>query len=139
AIVEPLPEVHRLPAPHVVGALGPIDGRGDPQADPPVDAALAPGVLVVRLDDGHLVSQELRLSGAGVGDQGLGVGELQLEIIAQELAELTWVASVSARGPLNPSRKSSAYRTYLSRRYSGSFVSTEGSFCSSLRSCRASS
>ena len=40
--------------------------------------------------DGDLVAEEPRRAGAGVGDQRLGLGQLQLEVILQELGEATF-------------------------------------------------
>jgi hypothetical protein len=39
--------------------------------------------------DGDVVAEEPRRVGAGVGDQRLGLGQLELEVIAQELGEAT--------------------------------------------------
>ena len=39
---------------------------------------------------GDLVAEEPRRAGAGVGDQRLGLGQLELEILLQELSEATF-------------------------------------------------
>jgi len=39
---------------------------------------------------GDLVAEEPRRAGAGMGDQRLGLGQLELEILLQELSEATF-------------------------------------------------
>jgi len=48
---------------------------------------LASGDLSIVVLDGDLIAEEPRRLGAGVGDQRLGLGQLQLEILLQELGE----------------------------------------------------
>jgi hypothetical protein len=40
--------------------------------------------------DGDVVAEEPRRVAAGVGDRRLGLGQLQVEVIAQELSEATF-------------------------------------------------
>jgi hypothetical protein len=57
------------------------------QADGAVEASLAfgaPGCIVVHH---NVIAEKVRRLGAGVGDQGLGFGELQFEMLAQELSD----------------------------------------------------
>jgi hypothetical protein len=51
---------------------------------------LASGDLSIVVLDGDLIAEEPRRLGAGVGDQRLWLGQLQLEVIAQELGEATF-------------------------------------------------
>ena len=54
-------------------------------------ADLRPAVsLSVVVAHGDLVAEEPRRASAGVGDQRLGLGQLQLEVLLQELSEATF-------------------------------------------------
>src|SRR5665809_143811 len=61
--------------------------RGDTQQHLPVDRTAAPGELPIVLLDGDLVTEEPRRAGARVGDQGLVLRHLQLEILTQKRRE----------------------------------------------------
>ena len=67
------------PAP-VRGALGRDHVQGYPQRDPSVGRPAAVGEFRVAVLDGDLVAEEPRRAGAGVGDQGLGLVQLQGEL-----------------------------------------------------------
>ena len=54
---------------------------------PPLTALAASGELSVVVLDGDLVAEEPRRAGAGVGDQRLGLRQLQRELLVQELTE----------------------------------------------------
>jgi len=64
-----------------------ITSRWHAQPNQTVDRTTARGLFSVVVDDGDLVAEEPRRAGAGVGDQCLLLGQLQLEVIAQELGE----------------------------------------------------
>jgi hypothetical protein len=96
---------------HVSGAFGLDHVARHAQPDRAVGRTSASGDDVVGVLGGDLVAEEPRRAGAGVGDQRLCLGQLQLEVILQELSEATLISSASAFGPANPSRMSSAYLT----------------------------
>ena len=75
---------------HVPRALGRDHLRGHAQADHAVERPLASSDLSIVVLDGDLIAEEPRRTGAGVGDQRLLLGQLQLEVIAQELGEATF-------------------------------------------------
>jgi hypothetical protein len=60
------------------------------QPDRSVDRSAAVGDRPVVVLGGDLVAEEPRPAGAGVGDQRLCLGQLQLEFIVQELSEATF-------------------------------------------------
>jgi RNA-directed DNA polymerase len=68
---------------HVPGALGLDHIRRHAQPDSTVDRSAASGDPPVVMPDGDLVAEEPRRFRAGVGDHRLGLGQLQLEVIAQ--------------------------------------------------------
>ena len=72
---------------HVSRALGLDHLPGHAQPDPAVGHTSATGDHVVGVLGGDLIAEEPRRAGAGVGDQRLRFGQLQLEVIAQELSE----------------------------------------------------
>jgi len=63
---------------------------GHVQPDATVGRSAARGELPVVVPDGDLVAEEPRRVRAGVGDQRLGLGQLQLEVLLQELSEATF-------------------------------------------------
>ena len=71
------------PAP-VRDAFGPDHVQGYPQRDPSVGRPAAVGEFRVAVLDGDLIAEEPRRTGAGVGDQGLGLVQLQREGLPQE-------------------------------------------------------
>ena len=75
---------------HVSGAFGLDHVARDAQPDTAVGLASAVGDDLVGVLGGDLVAKEPRRAGAGVGDQRLGLGQLQLEILLQELSEATF-------------------------------------------------
>jgi hypothetical protein len=76
--------VRGFPARHVGGDFGFDHWQGHAEGDVAIDFAAATGELVVGVPDGDLVAEEPRRAGAGVGDQGLALGQFQLEVITQE-------------------------------------------------------
>jgi hypothetical protein len=77
-------------ASRVSGALGLDHLLGHAQPDPTVGRSAACGELLVGMLGGDLIAEEPRRVGAGVGDQRLVLGQLQLEVISQEPAEATF-------------------------------------------------
>ena len=75
---------------HVPRAFGRDHLPGHAQPDPAVDRPAASGELSVVVLDGDLVAEEPRRAGAGVGDQRLGLRQLQREFVVQELTEATF-------------------------------------------------
>jgi hypothetical protein len=66
-------------------------------------------VLVVGVHHHHLVAEEPGGLRPPVGDQGLGRGQLQLELLAQEPPGLVLDLLGLLPGPVKPSTQSSAY------------------------------
>jgi hypothetical protein len=75
---------------HVLGAFGFDHVHRHAQTDLAVDRPAARGLLPIVVLGRDLVAEEPRRTGAGVGDQRLVLGQLQLEILSQELAEATF-------------------------------------------------
>jgi hypothetical protein len=85
AVVDPLHQMDGFAVAQVFGAVGWQDMRWHPQADRAVDAALAALVmLVVRVQGVDVVAQKARVLCAGVGNDRLGVTQLQLEVLVKE-------------------------------------------------------
>jgi hypothetical protein len=80
--------VYRLTTTHVRRAFARYDILGDAQCDdavdvpPPVGAEAVVGMIVP-----HVVAEEVRHVIRGMGDQGLVLREVQLEISAQEVTQ----------------------------------------------------
>jgi hypothetical protein len=72
------------------GAFGLDHIGGHVQPDATVGRSAASGQSLVVVAHGDLVAEEPRRTGAGVGDQRLGLGQLQLEVLLQELSEATF-------------------------------------------------
>jgi hypothetical protein len=83
-------QVDRLATFHVGSALLEDEVRRKTEADPPIDRARAasPQASGVILEDRNLVAEESCDLGPCMRDQGLGFGEFQFEIFAQELPNL---------------------------------------------------
>ena len=96
---------------HVPGAFRLDHIGGHVQPDATVGRSAARGELAVVVPDGDLVAEEPRRAGAGMGDQRLGLGQLQLEVFLQELGEATFDLLGFGLRSVNPSRMSSAYLT----------------------------
>ena len=77
----PVPRFAVLP---VTGALGRDHLRRHPQRDFPVGRSLAAGEFRVAVPDGDVIAGEPRPLGAGVGDQGLVLVQLQSEGFPEE-------------------------------------------------------
>ena len=75
---------------HVPRAFGRDHLPGHAEPDPAVDRPVASGDLPVVVLDGDLVAEEPRRAGAGVGDQRLGLRQLQRELLVQEPSEATF-------------------------------------------------
>jgi hypothetical protein len=75
---------------HVPRAFGRDHLPGHAQPDPAVDRPAASGELSIVVLDDDLVAEEPRRAGAGVGDQRLGLRQLQREFVVQELTEATF-------------------------------------------------
>ena len=73
---------------HVAGVPLPDDGLWHVQADRAVDRPAAPGDLRIGVLGADLIAQEVRRLAGGVGDQRLGLGQFQLEFLAQERRDL---------------------------------------------------
>ncbi|MGH3276001.1 MAG: hypothetical protein ACRDNZ_16955, partial [Streptosporangiaceae bacterium] len=76
-----------FPALHIRGDFGPDHWQGHAEGDVAIDLAAATGELVVGVPDDDLVTEEPCRAGAGMGDQGLALGQFQLEVITQERGE----------------------------------------------------
>jgi hypothetical protein len=74
---------------HVSGAFGLDHLLRHTQPDSTVGRSATGGQLLVGVLGGDLVAEEPRRIGAGMGDQRLCLGQLQLEVIVQELGEAT--------------------------------------------------
>jgi hypothetical protein len=75
---------------HVSGAFGLDHFPGHAQPDRTVGRTAAACDHVVGVLGGDLVAEEPRRVGAGVGDQRLGLRQLQREFVVQELTEATF-------------------------------------------------
>jgi hypothetical protein len=73
---------------HVADASSPDDIPWHEQADCTIDRPTVPGDLRVSALRPDLVAEEPRHLAGGVSDQSRGFGQLQLELITQELADL---------------------------------------------------
>ncbi|MFD0746080.1 hypothetical protein ACFQ1L_32715 [Phytohabitans flavus] len=89
------------------GALAPDDVSRHEQADRGVDRPTMPGDLRIGVLCPDLVAEEPRRLAGGVGDQRLGFGQLELELLTQERPDLRLDLFGFVPGPANPSRKSS--------------------------------
>jgi len=92
----------------VGGTLGLDHIERHTQRNLSVDRTLAGGDLAVSVLDDDLVAEIPRRMTAGVGDQGLFGGQLQLELSPRNAASCSLIFSASAFGPMNPKRWSSA-------------------------------
>jgi len=81
--------VDRFTVREVGCAFAPKYVRGHPQTNHAVNGASSTGVLGVVLHDVHLVAKEARGLSSRVGDQRLGLGEFQFELLTQELTDLS--------------------------------------------------
>src|SRR5262249_43189157 len=86
AFLDPYGAVRGFAALEVGGGLGLHDVWGYSQSDSAIDRAPAPGDPGAVLGD-DVVVEESCGPGTGVGDQGLVLGQFQLEVIPQELGQ----------------------------------------------------
>jgi hypothetical protein len=90
---------------HIEGAPLPDNVPGHEQADLAVDHPAAPGDLRVGVLCPDLVAEEPRRLAGGVGDQGLGFGQFQRELLAQECPDLRLDFLCFALGTDEPEEK----------------------------------
>ncbi|HZY05915.1 MAG TPA: hypothetical protein VFF02_20680, partial [Anaeromyxobacteraceae bacterium] len=81
--------------------------RGHLQRHLPVEATVPPASLVL-LEGADVIAEESRVLRSRMGDQGLRLRQFQPELVVQELADPPLDRLGLPRGPMNPSRKSSA-------------------------------
>lgn len=84
---------------------------GHKQPDRAVDRPATPGDLGVGVLGFDLVAEEARRLAGGVGDQRLGLRQLQLQLLTQERGDPRLDLLGLVLGPANPSSQSSASRT----------------------------
>jgi hypothetical protein len=108
-IVEAFGPGSGLAAAEVGTTLRANDVRGDAQADLAIGrAAVMPVARRIDGPDGDLVAEEPSSPGPRVREQGLGLGQFQLERVAPERPSACLIASASPSDPLNPRSTSSA-------------------------------
>src|SRR5690242_20837101 len=100
-VVNQLRPVGRLPGSHVAPTFPSHELRRRLEHDRPVVTSALPSE-VIPLANADVVAEESRVPRSRVGDQGLRLGELQLELVMQELTDPTLDLFGLLAGPDEP-------------------------------------